>query len=196
MVFCTNAYSVLVVSATEKFQETMSLLLPSSDYYPVRYACSIAAARRAYLEQSYDFVIINAPLPDDIGIRFATQVSAGNGTVALMLMKGDVLESNQERMTGEGIFALQKPTSSQMISQALRWMAAARERLRMLESKSTSIEEKMEEIRLVNRAKWLLIEHLHMSESDAHRHIEKKAMDECTTRREISHRIIEHFIEA
>ncbi|MBQ2785872.1 MAG: ANTAR domain-containing protein, partial [Oscillospiraceae bacterium] len=93
----------------------------------------------------------------------------------------------------KGIFTLLKPTSTQIITQALEWMAAARERLRRLESKATSIEEKMEEIRLVNRAKWLLIENLKMTESDAHHYIEKQAMDRCCSKKEISLSIIKTY---
>ena len=59
--------------------------------------------------------------------------------------------------------------------------------------KTASIEEKMEEIRLVNRAKWLLIEQLRMTESEAHRYIEKQAMDRCVTKRSIAENIISMY---
>jgi len=81
-----------------------------------------------------------------------------------------------------------------MIITALDWMASARERLRKLEKKTLSIEEKMKEIRIVNRAKWLLITELKMSEPDAHRYIEKKAMDRCVTKREIAEEIIKMYL--
>ena len=55
-----------------------------------------------------------------------------------------------------------------------------------METKNLSVEEKMEEIRLVNRAKWILIEQLKMNEPDAHRHIEKQAMDRCVSKKEIA----------
>ena len=45
----------------------------------------------------------------------------------------------------------------------------------------------------MNRAKWLLIEQLKMTETEAHRHIEKQAMDRCTTRREIALGIIKTY---
>ena len=51
----------------------------------------------------------------------------------------------------------------------------------------------MEEIRQVNRAKWLLIEQLKMTETDAHRYIEKQAMDRCVSRREIAMGIIKTY---
>ena len=72
-------------------------------------------------------------------------------------------------------------------------MASARERLRVMERSAATVEEKMEEIRLVNRAKWLLIECLSMSEAEAHRYIEKQAMDRCVTRREIARGIIQTY---
>lgn len=193
MVFGDCYYSVLVVSAAEKFNETMASLLPSTDYYPIKFVTNIAAAKRAYLEQHYDFVIINAPLPDDYGARFASQVSTSDSTIAMVLVKSEVYETNYAKMVTDGIFTLAKPTSAQMITQALKWMATARERLRHLESKATSIEDKMEEIRLVNRAKWLLIENLKMNESEAHRYIEKQAMDRCVNRREIALNIIKTY---
>ena len=76
---------------------------------------------------------------------------------------------------------------------ALQWMESARERLRKFEKKSVSIEEKMEEIRIVNKAKWLLIRELKMDEPEAHRYIEKQAMDRCVTRREIAAEIIKLY---
>ena len=48
----------------------------------------------------------------------------------------------------------------------------------------------MEEIRMVNRAKWLLIEQLKMTEQQAHRYIEKQAMDRCITRRAVAEQIL------
>jgi len=59
-----------------------------------------------------------------------------------------------------------------------------------MEKKAVTLQEKMEEIRLVNRAKWLLIEELKMTEQEAHRYIEKQAMDRCVTRRAVAEQIL------
>ena len=71
--------------------------------------------------------------------------------------------------------------------------ACTRERLRGMEKKTATIEEKMEEIRLVNRAKWLLIRELHMDEPQAHRYIEKQAMDRCVSKRTIAEEIVKTY---
>ena len=193
MVFQSRIYSVLVVSAAEKFNDALIKLLPEAQYGPVTFADNVAAARRKLLDRTYDFVLINAPLPDDFGSKLAMDVCRNSGMVALLLVKNEVLEEINAKVLDHGVFTLSKPTSPQTLMQCLQWMISARERLRGFEKKAASIDEKMEEIRLVNRAKWLLIECLSMTEADAHRYIEKQAMDRCVSRREIAQGIIQTY---
>ena len=51
----------------------------------------------------------------------------------------------------------------------------------------------MAEIRMVNRAKWLLINQLQMTEPEAHRLIEKQAMDRCIAKRAVAQEIIDRY---
>ena len=193
MLFSEQTYSVLVVSSASKFNDILRQMLPGSDYYPVTFVSNAAAAGREMIDKSYDFVIINAPLPDDFGTRLAIDAAGKPGTVVLQLVRSELYEEINAKVTPQGVFTLSKPTSSQALQQALKWMAASRERLRKMGKKTTSIEEKMEEIRLVNRAKWLLIEQLKMTEADAHHYIERQAMDRCLCRREIALGIIKTY---
>lgn len=193
MVFQEQTYSVLIVSSAGKVNEAIAQMLPVTDYHPVCFAGNVAAARRELLGRAFDFVIINAPLPDDVGTRLAIDAVSGTSTVVLLLAPGEMIGPINEKVTPQGVFTLPKPTSSQALQQALRWMISSRERLRRMEKKTTSIEEKMEEIRLVNRAKWLLIEQLKMTETDAHHYIERQAMDRCISRREIALGIIKTY---
>ena len=190
MIVGAETYSVLVVSNQLKFNEAITPMLPPSEYYPVCFTGNIAAARREMLSQRFDLVIINAPLLDDPGTRFAIDASNRMDTVVLLLLRAENYEDVNERVTSHGVFTLQVPVPASTLRQGLKWMISARERLRRLETKNLSIEEKMEEIRLVNRAKWVLIEQLKMNESDAHHHIEKQAMDLCTSKKEIARSII------
>ena len=52
MVFSDQTYSVLVVSAAQKFNEAFAAMLPGSEYYPVRFVGNIAAARREMVNLS------------------------------------------------------------------------------------------------------------------------------------------------
>ena len=190
MVFGEEAYSVLVVSSNSRFNDAITPLLPYSEYYPVCFVSNIAAARREILARAYDFVIIHAPLLDDLGTRFAIDTSARTESVVLLLLKSDAYEQINAKVQPHGVFTLLVPTPVQTLKQGLKWMAATRERLRKMEKKAMTIEEKMEEIRQVNRAKWILIKQLKMTEEEAHHHIEKQAMDRCCSKKEIARSII------
>ena len=188
-----RVYSVLIVSASEKLNNVLSSIFSESRFEPVCTVTSVSAAKRAWNERPYDFVIINSPLPDDAGLRFAIDRSADNRTAVLLLISAGVYAEITERMIGHGVFTLQKPVSRTILLQAFDWMASVHERLVRAEQKTLSVEEKMAEIRLVNRAKWVLISELKMEEPQAHRYIEKQAMDRCVPRRTIAEEIIKLY---
>ena len=185
-----RVYSVLIVSASEKFQSGLRSLLPESAYSPVATAASVGAAERARNGQDFDFVFVNSPLPDDAGIRFAIDCCRAGGTVVLLFAAAALYDSIQSRVEKHGVFVLPRPVPRDAILRGLNWMTAARERLRSYEKKVQPVEEKMEEIRLVNRAKWLLISELKMSEPDAHHYITHQAMDRCCSKRTVAEEII------
>lgn len=188
-----RAYSVLVVSSSESFNTATRELLPPSEYQPVCFTSNISEAKRQFAERSFDFVIINSPLPDDNGTRFAVDCCRSMTTVVLLLVRTEIHAEIHNKVVFHGVFTLPKPTSKIIMSQALSWLASARERLRRLEKKTLSVEERMEEIRIVNRAKILLVSELHMTETEAHRYIEKQAMDRCISKREIAETVINTY---
>lgn len=186
-------YSVLVVSSAPKFQESLNQFLPASVFQPVCAVSGVGAARRELLNRSFDLIIINSPLPDEYGTKLAIDASQTPGCVVLQLVRAESYEELTAKISPMGVFTLPKPISISQLEHALSWMVTARQRLRMLEKKTSTVEERMEEIRMVNRAKWLLIEQLKMTEPEAHRYIEKQAMDRCTTRKDIAQTIIKTY---
>ena len=186
-------YSVLAVSTSLKFVETLRTLLPEGRYGPVTVLHDAAAARRALAENSYDLVLINTPLPDEFGTRLALDACESSSAGVLLLVKAEHCPDIAAQVSAHGVLTLAKPTSAQLFAQTLRLLCITRERLRGMEKKAVTLQEKMEEIRLVNRAKWLLIEELKMTEQEAHRYIEKRAMDRCVTRRAVAEQILSTY---
>ena len=186
-------YSVLIVSSSEKFNQLITGLLPAARYSPVRIVQSVGMARQTLFERYFDIVIINTPLPDDFGTRLAIDVGRDSGAGVLIFVKSEHFNEIYNKVAAFGVLAISMPSTSAVVTQSLLLLCATRERLRRMEKKTATLEEKMEEIRYVNRAKWLLIEELKMSEADAHRYIEKQAMDRCVTKRAIAETIIKTY---
>ena len=186
-----RVYSVLVVSASERFGSALSSLLPPGKYQPVCRVSNISAAKRAATEREYDFVILHAPLPDASGVRFAIDASCERETVVLLLVPAQLQAEIADKTAEHGVFLLPLPTSRAAMALALGFMGSARERLRKSSTKALTLEEKMAEIRIVNRAKWLLIAERNMDEPQAHRYIEKQAMDRCVPKKTVAEEIIQ-----
>lgn len=188
-----HVYSVLIVSASENINSFLTTLLPPKSYSPVHIVQSINHAQRKITERVYDIVIINTPLPDDFGKKFAIDLCSTKNTVVAMLVKNDIYDETYSKVMEYGVLTIRKPTTASVLNQSLDWLRAIKERLGRLEKKNISLEDKMSEIRIVNRAKWALIEACKMTEADAHKYIEKQAMNRCITRREIAEEILKTY---
>ena len=187
-------YSVLIVSASKNFTDAVRSTLSSARFEPLTVVGSVNAARRASAEQAYDLVLINSPLPDETGTRFAIDLCSAKGTVVLLLVSSEIHEEIFTETASYGVFTLARPLSRSTFAIAMNWLLSARERLRRTEKKVFSIEEKMEEIRLVNRAKWILITELKMDEPAAHRYIEKLSMDRCISKGDVARSILRTYL--
>lgn len=185
-----NVCSVLVVSSSEKFNGTILRLLPDSQYYPITLVTDAGSARRLLLEQSFDIILINAPLSDEFGTRLANELCHKTSSGILLLVRNEHFADISARLTPMGILTVSKPAPAQVILETMLLLCGTNARLKRIEKKSVPFAEKMAEIRLINQAKLILISEKGMSEAAAHRYIEKTAMDRCITRRAVADEIL------
>lgn len=193
MDFKERVYSVLIVSDTEKFRSSLTSLLPESTFSPVVSVPDHASAKRAMLEREFDLALINGTHADDRAAKLAIDVCSEKSAVALLFVKRELYAEIYAKVSDFGVLTIPLPSSPQMVTQALDWARATRERMRRYEKTAQTVQQKMEEIRAVNRAKWLLIDVLKMTEADAHRYIEKQAMDRCVSKLEVAKSIINTY---
>ncbi len=185
-------YRVLVADSGDKIYDYISQSLPRGDYDPILRAGDAGEARRMLLNAPVDIVIINTPLKDDFGTELALDLADGSAGV-LLLVKNELYDQICYKVEDSGVLTLGKPTSRQGFYSAVKLLTAMTARLSRLEKANHTLQEKMADIRVVNRAKWLLIEHHHMKEQDAHYFIEKQAMDTRLSRREVAENIIRSY---
>lgn len=188
-----RVYKVALVSSSEKFNGAMLPLLPKNRFSPISVYRDAKSARRVIFKEKPDIVIINTPLPDDFGTNLALDVSGTDGVCVLLFTRAENFSELSSVLAPHGVLTLPKPTSPELTEEVVELMCATRERLRRIEIKKSFAEERMEDIRIVNKAKWFLIEQLKMTEQEAHRYIEKQAMDRCVTKRVIAENILSTY---
>lgn len=185
-------YRVLIAGANDRTFDSFRELLPPDSYEAPLRAGSAGEVKRMLLETDVDLVILNAPLRDEFGTQLALNLSRDNLCV-LMLVPAESFDAVCYKVEDEGILTLSKPVSRNGLLGAIKLLTAMRGKLRKLDRQNQALQEKMQDIRTVNRAKWLLIEIKRMTENEAHYYIEKQAMDMRLSRREVAENIIRTY---
>ena len=189
--------NILVVSSSAKFNDFMNRVLMGKRYAVPDFSESGSGARRQLNEREYDLIVVNTPLKDEYGVDFCMDISGAHNVGIILITSEDTYSGIHERCVDMGVMVLTRPVTNRLIDQSIRLICSIRGKFRQTEEKVRSLEDKMEEIRVtnrsVNRAKWLLIEKEGLSEEEAHRRIEKTAMDRSLSKREIADDIIKRY---
>ena len=184
---------ILIVSATEKSHTMLAQFLTSCGVQAqLCYASSGAAARRALVDGVYGLVLVNTPLPDEFGHQLAMD-AAEEGPGVLLTVKSDQWEEVNARVAPYGVLTLGRPFSRGMFSQAVGLLLASQAKAERYRAENEKLRQKLEELRVVSRAKCLLVEYLHLDEESAHKYMERQAMEERKTRRAVAEEILREY---
>ena len=151
----------------------------------------ISAVLRASASQDTP-AIVAAQKPDAVvisGGASAAVDAAERSSAAILLLTDDA--ALPRRYIRAGVMTAHPDELAAVLPSLL----ATAERLRTLRDKTSSLQQRLDDSRIVARAKLLLISRLGMSEGDAHRYIEKTAMDSCLPRRDVAEGIIRTYEE-
>ena len=182
--------SVLVVTGSDKIYDFIVDLLPKEEFYPVCRASSSGEARRMLVSQVYDILVINTPLPDDFGVDLALDY-ADSPMCIMLMVKDEIYDQVSYQVTDAGIVTISKPSTKQVVYSSMKLLSALTAKLKKMEKKTRTLEEKMADIRIINHAKWLIIDKKKLTEEEAHHMIEHRAMDRRISKREAAREIIE-----
>ncbi len=184
-----NIKNVLVVTENRSFYDSITMVLPPDEYAATIATCG-SEARRFIVSREFDILIVNAPLTDEHGLSFAADfVDTSMGILLVCPPEGyDMLAAEGEE---NGIIVLSSANPPAFIYIAVQMLSSMVKRLKNMEKKNRQLQDKMDDIRVVNKAKWALIDKKGMSESEAHKYIEKMSMDKRMSRRETAELVIE-----
>ena len=181
----------LIASAGQSSNEYLARHLNALGYSRPTIVASGGEARRLVDKNQYSLVIINAPLPDEFGHELAIYMAEKTLSGVLLLAKPGVIDEVSDRIADRGVLILQKPFGGPEFDQLVRLAASTHLRLLNVQAECVRLQERLQQLRLVDRAKCYLIEKRGMTEADAHRYIEKRAMDTRRNRGEVAQSILE-----
>ncbi len=185
--------TLLLITNSNDTAAQFAGVMPADRFAPELSVCSSHEAGYVLTEAAYDVAIIDCSVPAPLAIKLGVAATKKGAAGVILLATETLFESISAQGEEHGFMTLKSPVEPVVLRQSLSMMAAVSQRLRRLESKAESLEAKMDEMRLVNRAKLILVQQFKMTEQDAHRFIEKNAMDRCVKRSVIAENIIRTY---
>ncbi|MCL2072030.1 MAG: ANTAR domain-containing protein [Oscillospiraceae bacterium] len=185
--------NALIVSRLEKGTDFFKESLNVAGVSQITALVSCGEARRLLVEREFDLVIVNAPLQDESGEKFARFVAAKNTSQVILVVKSEFFDAVSAACEGDGVLTISKPLNKSVFWSALSLAKSALIRIKRMQSENLRLVQKIEDIRIVDRAKCMLISYTNMDESEAHRYIGKQAMDMRCSKREVAEGILKTY---
>jgi len=193
MNFCIPARNTLIVSGTENCLTKISELLDTDIYYPISVALTAADAKKALSSDSYDLVIIDAPLSDESGEDLAISISITSLAGIILLVKKENYNEITADVDKYGVFSIAKPMTKQTFYHTLNLINSTQFRWKQLQNETQKLQNQIEDIKIISRAKCVLAAYLQMSETQAHHYIEKQSMAMRISKRSVAESIIKTY---
>ncbi len=184
-----ESHSVLLVSRDSKIISQISAFLVPP-LFELTTTSDFNEARRLATERTFNIIIADSG--DGYDTDFAINVADSYSTI-LLLVPNEHFDEISYRVEGYGILTITKPFEPFYFYNMMKIAIAVQYKVQVLSSQTTKLKVKMEEIKQVNRAKMLLMQNMNMSEQEAHRYIEKEAMDRGMKKTTISEEIIKTY---
>ncbi|WP_147635073.1 ANTAR domain-containing response regulator [Treponema pectinovorum] len=184
-----ETYSVLVVAKDIKNSTLMHSILVQPTFEVIQ-TTDFNEARRLCSERVFNIVIVE--FLDGSGTEFAIDISSHTSSI-LLIAPVQIFDQISYSVEPYGILTIKSPFDSFYFYNMIKIAVAVQYKVKLLSSQTVKLKEKMEEIRLVNRAKMLLMQKDGFTEQQAHRYIEKQAMDKSQKRLQIAEEIIKNY---
>ena len=188
-----HTVSAMLVSASEAQTKRIGALLTRARIVPFEHADSARQALDLFDAGGIDGVLIAEPVTGSSGEELALQLKKRNCMAVLLLAEPTHADAAAALLEQSGVLVLPNDAPESLIVQTIRLLAAVRNQLEQMQHKTEKLEAKVADIRIINRAKLLLVQHLQMTETEAHKYIEKQAMDRCVTKRAVAEQILSTY---
>ncbi len=184
----------LLVSRLSTAVNVLSELLEDNSYTVEKIVSDSRSAAECANDTVYDIVVINSPIEDGSGVELAIEISRETVCGVVLLVQSEKAGFVGQKVIDYGVVVVPKPINKMLFRQSLGVVRAAQKRYAGLSRENERLKSTLEEAKIINRAKFLLMQYLSLSEERAHKYIEKQAMDMRISRLEVARQILKTYV--
>ena len=183
----------IVVSKYSNNAEALKSLLNKEGFGDVLVLEDSTVAKEMVVSDEYDLIVINVPLEKETGLELATFCGENTTSSIMVIVQENKSVEVARMMTSKGIMVISKPINKHLFHHYLMFSECFKKRMHRVVKENTRLKSQVETMKLVNRAKILLMQNLRMTESQAHHYLEKQAMDLRKSKYDIALRILNTY---
>ena len=182
----------IIAAASEDIRSSLSSMCAEAEITDITVTDG-GSLKELFAENPYDIALLVLPFEDRFGADTAAFLSKSYDTEVIAFVPSKLYDDVCSKLARSGILILPKSAPRALIINALRNSVHTKEKLDGLREEKQTLTEMVNEMKLVNRAKCVLIEYLRISEKEAHRQMQKRAMDQRITLSEVAADILKTY---
>ena len=186
--------NLLLISASDSIKKDFQSACEGKQGLSTFFAGSSIEAGEILKNRCFELTVIDSSVC--AGEKELISSLCGSTSGAVILVLNDAQSAREEIYRSAqdlGVIAVSPKHLKGALIASLHLIDSVENRVALLQSENDRLKHKMYEIKIVNRAKLVLMSYLSMSEKTAHRYIEKQAMDMRTSRVEVAEQILKTY---
>lgn len=184
---------VLIVSSSAKGRDILKVMVLELGYVILDIVADAASARKIAESSAASLVVIESPLLDESGEALAAELAAFGAAGIIFIAAPQRFPAANAALEPVGVFVMESPVEKTEMAAALKLAVATYNRVNEVVKQNHALQKKLDDMQLINRAKFVLMEYLRMSEQQAHKYIERQAMELRLTRRKVAENILKTY---
>ncbi len=179
--------NILIVSKNERKKDIAKLFSPKS--YVILHTETVREAKKMILDKTISLVIIDFPTEGGT-VKDLLKDGVNTNPDMIILTPGNLYITLSALYSKYGLYVMQKSVQEREMQLLLRLLEVNRIKLGELAAKNARLQKRLEDEKMLSKAKCLLAKEKGMSEEEGHRTIEKMAMNKRIGLSEASKEII------
>lgn len=184
----------LIIAKQQDTCDSIEAIVKGVGFLTVATSLTGSDARERFAYTDFDLVIVSTPVSDEFGLDLVKDIKQLSQAGLIVITRGEAAAEIQEKIKFTGAFVLGRPVNKTMLSQTIKFTQIARAEIFRLKQQAEDLTQRIDDLKLIDRAKCCLIEQLRISEAQAHRHIQKQAMDQRVSQRSIAENILKTYL--
>ena len=136
-------------------------------------------------------IVLQSDAPDAQALHRCAELAETAEAVFLLRVRQEASGAAWRTLPKHGVCVMTWPMEQAVLTQTLRNLLLLKKSMQTMQAQTDQLRSQLQDLKRIQKAKGLLMRQLGMTEQDAHRWIEKQAMDRCVSRKIIAEQILQ-----